>query len=239
MATNGRGQRVADSAQAPLVIVGDGEFAEIAYEYFTHDSDHAVAAFVVEDAFHQRDELFGLPVIRMSELESRYPAGGFAAFVAITNTQLNRVRARLFREMKGRGYALASYVSSRAFVWHNVSIGENSFIFEDNVLQYHVQVGDNCVLWSGNHVGHRSNIGDHCFITSHAVISGYCNIGPSCFIGVNSSFADRITVAPDCIIGMGSVVVRDTEPGRVYVGNPAKPLEKSAYETFKVPAEAV
>ena len=31
-----------------IVIVGDGEFAEIACEYFTHDSPHEVVAFAVE-----------------------------------------------------------------------------------------------------------------------------------------------------------------------------------------------
>ena len=48
-------------------------------------------------------------------------------------------------------------------------IGENTFIFEANVVQPGVTVGDNVVLWSGNHIGHDSVIEDHCFIASHAV----------------------------------------------------------------------
>ena len=31
-----------------LIIVGDGEFGEIAYEYFTYDSEYEVEAFAVE-----------------------------------------------------------------------------------------------------------------------------------------------------------------------------------------------
>jgi uncharacterized UPF0146 family protein len=34
-----------------IVIVGAGEFAEIAYEYFTHDSEFEVVAFSVEKSF--------------------------------------------------------------------------------------------------------------------------------------------------------------------------------------------
>ena len=34
-----------------LVIVGAGEFGEIAYEYFTFDSEYEVVAFAVEKAF--------------------------------------------------------------------------------------------------------------------------------------------------------------------------------------------
>jgi acetyltransferase-like isoleucine patch superfamily enzyme len=60
------------------------------------------------------------------------------------------------------------------------------------------------------------------FVSSHAVISGYCVIGAGSFIGVNSTFNDHVKVAPDNIIGSGALVTRDTEPGRVYVGSPAK-----------------
>lgn len=224
--------------QRKLVIVGDGEFGEIAYEYFTHDSPYTVVGFAVERAFRTRDELFGLPVVDFESVASRFAPSDHSAFVAITNTHLNRVRTRMYQAAKAMGFPIATYVSSRAFVWHNVEIGENSFIFENNVLQYHVKVGTNCVLWSGNHVGHRTVIRDNVFMTSHAVISGYCDIGESCFIGVNSCVADNTTIARDTIVGMGSVVVKNlTEPGHVYVGNPAKPMEKSSYDTFKVPGD--
>lgn len=226
------------SGASKLVIVGDGEFAEIAYEYFTHDSDYDVVAFAVEEEFRQRDELFGLPVVAFEGLEQSHPTAEHAVFVAITNTQLNRVRTRLYLAAKDKGYRIATYVSSRAFVWHNVEIGENSFIFENNVLQYHVKVGANCVLWSGNHVGHRTVIHDNVFITSHAVISGYCEIGDSCFLGVNSTFGDHVSIPKDCIIGMGSSVVKDLkEPGLVYIGNPAKPMGKTSYDAFGVPPD--
>ena len=83
--------------QAPIVVVGDGEFAEIACEYFTHDSPYEVAAFAVERAFRRRDRLFDRPVVDFEDVEARFPPERFGAFVAVTFTQLNRVRARLFR----------------------------------------------------------------------------------------------------------------------------------------------
>jgi len=222
---------------APLVIVGAGEFAEIAYEYFTHDSNFSVVGFAVEREYLAATSVFGLPVVPFEELEAHFPPDTHTAFVAITNTHLNRVRARLYRATKAKGYRLATYVSSRAFVWHNAVIGENSFIFENNVIQYHVRIGNDCVLWSGNHIGHRTVIHDHVFITSHAVISGYCDIGESCFIGVNASIGDNASIGKDCTVGMGAVIVRLAEAGKVYVGNPAKPMEKSSYDAWKVPED--
>ena len=217
-----------------IVIVGAGEQAELAYEYFTHDSPHDVVAFAVEAKFIDRPELFGLPVVPFEEMVERYAPEEHRAFVAISSTQLNRVRMRLYREVKERGYVCESYVSSHAFVWRDVEIGENTFVFENNVLQYGVRVGDNVILWSGNHVGHQTVIEDHCFISSHVVISGFCKIGSASFLGVNSSFADNLTVAPDCVIGAGAVVVKDTSPRKVYVGNPAKALDRDSFDTFGV-----
>ena len=154
-----------------LIIVGDSAFAEIAYEYFTHDSDYEVVAFSVERDYLNRESLFGLPVVPFETLEETYAPADHSVYAANVYTQLNRLRTRLCRQAKAKGYQLASYVSSRAFVWPNVEIGEHCFIFEDNTVQPFVKLGDNVVLWSGNHIGHHSMIEDNCFISSHVVVS--------------------------------------------------------------------
>jgi len=221
-----------------LIIVGGGETAEIAYEYFTYDSPFEVVAFTVDSQYRKQEELFGLPIVPFETVETRYDPKKFYAYAAASSTHLNRVRTRLYQVTKQKGYSLASYVSSEAFVWHNVEIGENCFIFENNVLQYHVKIGNNVMLWSGNHVGHRTVIHDNVFLSSHCVISGFCEIGEYCFLGVNSCFNDGVKVARDCVIGSGAVVIRDTDAQKVYVGNPAKPLDKNSFDTFKVPENA-
>jgi hypothetical protein len=103
-----------------LVIFGDGLFAEIACQYFTHDSPYEVVAFSVEGEHQQHSELQGLPVVPFEELEQRFAPEDHNFHAAVTYSQLNRLRARISGEAKERGYALASYVSSRAFVWRNV-----------------------------------------------------------------------------------------------------------------------
>lgn len=215
----------------PLVLIGAGEMAQIACEYFQHDSDYDVAAFSVERAYLNQATLADRPVVAYEDLEATYPPSAYDAFVAIPASGLNRLRARFYQDAKQRGYRMASYISSRAFVWRNAEVGENSFIFENNVIQPFVRIGNNCILWSGNHVGHRTVVRDHVFVASHAVISGYCDIGESSFIGVNTTFNDHVKVAKDNIIGSGALVHRDTEPGRVYVGSPARAVpDRSSFD---------
>ncbi len=192
-----------------LVIVGDSAFAEVAYEYFNHDSPYTVVAFAVEREFLTRDSLFGLPVVALDELAQRFPAATHDFYAALVYTQMNRLRTRLYLKLKDMGYAAASYISSRAFIWPNAVLGEHCFIFEDNTVQPFVQIGDNVVLWSGNHIGHHSVIKENCFISSHVVVSGFCTVGANCFIGVNATFGNNLEVGDDCLVGAGALVARD------------------------------
>ncbi|WP_411960591.1 acetyltransferase [Pseudomonas mandelii] len=218
-----------------LVIVGAGELAMIAYEYFTYDSAYEVYGFAVERDYIESATLYELPIVPLEDVQQQFPPSEFEVFVAIPASQLNRLRTRLYQSVKEKGYICATYISSRAFVWRNAKIGENCFIFENNTVQPFVEIGNNVILWSGNHIGHRSVIEDNCFISSHVVISGYCRIGESCFLGVNSTLNDHVTVARDCIVASGSLVSKDLkEPERIYYGSPAKELPKKSSLSVKL-----
>ena len=219
-----------------LVIAGDSAFAEIAREYFDADSEYEVVGFTVEQAFLKRNQLHGLPVVPFESLEKHFEPGDHAFYAAVTYTQLNRLRARLAAEAKARGYALASYVSSRAFVWRNVRLGEHCFIFEDNTVQPFVHIGDNVVLWSGNHIGHHSMIEDHCFVSSHVVVSGFCKVGSSSFIGVNATLANNVTLGRDNWVGPNTAVMKDTADGALFRTEQPEPARVSATRFFRVAA---
>lgn len=218
----------------PLLIVGSGEIAALAYEYFLHDSDYTPVGFVVERPYLTGDAFLGLPLIDLNEASNRFPPGEVEAFVAVGDAQLNRVRARLYGLMKAEGYGMASYVSSRCFRWHNVEVGENCFILEQNTLQPFVTIGNNVTLWSGNHIGHSSVIHDNVFITSHVVISGFCKVEKSSYVGVNSSLAHHVTIAADNFIAMATVIAASTEPNGVYQGNPAERRKVAATRFCRV-----
>ncbi|HEV2945067.1 MAG TPA: acetyltransferase [Solirubrobacteraceae bacterium] len=199
-----------------VVIFGTGDYGRIAHRYLQADSPHEVVAFTVHRAYVEHETLNGLPTIPFEDLPGAHPPGSVALLVAAGFSKVNQVRSQIFAECKGLGYECISYQSSDAMIWDDVPIGENSFIFEANVVQPGVTIGENVVLWSGNHIGHDSTIGDHCFIASHAVISGNCHIGDHCFVGVNATFRDGVTVAPRCVIGAGALIMKNTEEGGVY-----------------------
>jgi len=217
-----------------IIIFGDSAFAEIAYEYFTHDSPYEVAAFTVTKEYLKKEKIFGIPVVAFENIEHEYPPEEYEMHIALVYNLLNRVRIRFYNVAKQKGYKLANYISSRAFVWRNVEMGDNCFIFEDNTIQPFVKIGSNNVFWSGNHIGHHSSIGSHNFISSHVVVSGFCNIGDANFMGVNSTMGNNLNIGNDCLIGSAVHIVKNIPDGLLIKGSPNIPEEVSTYLKFNI-----
>ena len=217
-----------------LVIVGCGETGKIACEYFTLDSEYEVVGFAVDREFISCENISGRPVVPIEELEIKFPATEYWAFAAASSTNINRVRSGLYTNLKNKNFRLASYISSKAFIWPNSQIGENCFIFEGNTIQPFVTIGNNVILWSGNHIGHSSTILDHCFLSSHVVISGFCNVGEYSFLGVNSTVINNICIGKDCFIGAGALIQNDVPPGSVLQESRTRISKVNSQRLFKI-----
>jgi sugar O-acyltransferase (sialic acid O-acetyltransferase NeuD family) len=201
---------------AQVVVFGTGQWAELAHFYLTHDSPHEVVAFTVDREYLTAETFAGLPVVPYDEVERHYPPGRFSMFIPMSFKKMNHIRAQKYDDAVAKGYALVSYVSSKATTFPGFVCGANCFILEDNTIQPFVTIGNDVVMWSGNHIGHHSTIKDHVTITSHVVISGCCTIESFCFFGVNATIRDETHVARDTLVGMGSVIARDTKEFELY-----------------------
>ena len=200
---------------AKVVIFGNSEIAEIAYFYLQHDSDHEIAGFTVDTVYLKEDSFHTLPVVPYETLEKYYSPIEYKLFIPISYKKVNKLRAEHYYNAKKRGYSFISYISSKA-TYYGTPVGENCFIFENNVIQPFTSIGNNCILWSGNHIGHHSVIKDHCFLASHVVVSGAVTVGEYTFIDVNSTIRDNVTIGKANVIGAGSVILNNTENQAVY-----------------------
>ena len=95
-----------------LILFGTSAFGQIAYEYFTHDSEYEVVAFTVDKEFIEADEMFGLPVIAFEEIEKHYSPAEFEMNIALVYNNLNRVRKQKYYEAKKKGFKLANYLTT-------------------------------------------------------------------------------------------------------------------------------
>lgn len=205
-----------------VIIFGTQDFASLAHFYLKEDSDHTVVAFSLTREYITETSFEGLPVVPFEEVDATYDPAEYAFFAPMSHRRMNKLRQSMYAQIKAKGYSLISYVSSKATVFSNVTIGENCFILEDNTIQPFVKIGDNVVLWSGNHIGHHSVIKDHVLFTSQVVLSGHCVVEPYSFFGVNAAIRDGVTIGEGSLIAMSASVTRDTEPWGIYRGVPAK-----------------
>ncbi|MBI5590637.1 MAG: acetyltransferase [Deltaproteobacteria bacterium] len=200
-----------------VVLFGAGKIAEVAYFHLTNDSPYNVVAFTVDDAYIEKKEMFGLPLVTFETVQNEYPPDDFKMFVAVGYQDINKFRAQKYTESKAKGYELISYISSRAANFGKVEIGDNCFILENVAIQPCSTIGSNVFIWSGNHIGHHATIGNHCYISGQVVISGSSTIGPYCFIGVNATIGHEITVGAESFIGAGAQITKSVEPRSVYI----------------------
>ncbi len=113
-----------------------------------------------------------------------------------------------------------------------VKIGDNVEIGSFTVIERGILtdtcIGSNVKIVDLVHIGHNSVIGERTQIVTGAVLAGGVIIGKNCFIGINASIKQRIKIGDNVFIGMGAVVVKDVSPGTTVIGNPARPLTRSA-----------
>lgn len=206
----------------PVVIFGTGEIAEVADYYFRDDGGREIAAFTVDGDHLRETTICGKPVIAFETIADACPPDRHDCFVAIGYSRINALRQAKCEAAAAKGYALASYVSTRAFVATNVVIGRNAFILENNVVQPFVKIGDGVTLWSGNHIGHHVRIGDYAFISSHVVLSGGVEVGSRSFLGVNTTVNDHISIGARCVIGSSSLIAKSLADESVVSAEPSR-----------------
>lgn len=205
-----------------VIVFGTEHLSSLAWYCLTHDSEHEVAGFTVDAAYQTCRELHGCPVVPFESVERQFPPEAFAMLVPLGYRNVNGLRAERYRQGKAKGYRFISYVSSRASVWPDLSIGENCMIYDQAAIQPFAEIGDNVVMRSGSLVSHHARVEDHCFVAAHAVIGGGASIGACSVLGLNSAVRDGIRVAARCIVAAGAAVLRDTEPDGIYIGSPAR-----------------
>ena len=216
--------------KSSLIIVGTGLFPEVARCYFEEYSDYEVTAFSCHQEYKKEDTIYGLPLIAIEQLSSHYKPSEITLFVAIGYKHMNKMRQKVYEELKAAGYSFATFIHPNVKIWDNSVVGENVFVFEDNTVQPFTHIGNNTIIWSGNHIGHHSHIGDHCFISSQVVISGSCQLGNNLFVGVNAAFHDGLQIADETLVGAGVVITKDTKSKEVFVSTRTKPFSKNSEE---------
>jgi bifunctional UDP-N-acetylglucosamine pyrophosphorylase/glucosamine-1-phosphate N-acetyltransferase len=123
-----------------------------------------------------------------------------------------------------------AHIRGGSIVADHVHIG-NFVELKKTTMHAHAKAGHLAYLGDGI-IGERSNIGaGTIFCNYDGKNKNATTIGADAFIGSNSSLVAPITIGDGALTGAGTVAIRDIAPGERVVGNPGRPLPRTAHET--------
>jgi sugar O-acyltransferase (sialic acid O-acetyltransferase NeuD family) len=216
-----------------VILFGIREIAEIAHYYLSIDSDYEVVAFTVHEAYKEKEEFKGLPVISFESIKDKFPPDEYRLFAPMYCREMNKLREKVYKEGKRKGYSFISYISSKAII-ENCTIGENCMIGAYNVMHPFCSIGNNVISFGGNLIGHHAVIKDHVFIVGNVTVGGHSIIESRCFLGISATIKPGSHLSKGTLLGMSSsLIAEETEDWGIYAGNPARKRgNKPSYEVL-------
>lgn len=197
-----------------IIIYGISDFAKLLTTYL--QEVYEIECYTVEKKYITTDVFLGKPVVPFENIEEKFSPNMYSFFVAVGYSQINKVRERIFLEIKEKHYSLVSYIHPTSIISKDVNIKDNTFIFENVVIQPFSKVEENIVIWSNATICHDCIIEKNCFIGSNACVNGFVKIGKNTFIGANSTIRNNITIGKYNIIGAGCTILGNTCSNSVY-----------------------
>ena len=194
------------------VLIGAGGFAR---EIKAHMGNHSMKCFVDDKYWKENNEnIFPLSLFDYSK---------YQVLVAIGDPKgRNDLIQRLPKETK----YFTFIHDSVQILGNDFTIGEGSIICAGCIITTNVSIGKHAHLNLQTTIGHDCRIGDF-FTTAPGVkISGNCKINDCVYIGTNASIKEKISIHSLSTIGMNAGVVKNIYESGVYLGTPAKLINK-------------
>ncbi|MCO6499929.1 MAG: acetyltransferase [Vicingus serpentipes] len=204
-----------------LIIFGAGKIAEAVSYYFERDSEYIIAAYIVDDTYATAATFLNKPLIKLSDVEQKYPPSEYTVFVATGYQGINQLRTSKYQHFKQLGYSIANYVSP--YVKGNFTIGENSIVMDNAVIQPCVEFGNNVFVWGGSMVGHHAIIQDNCWLTGGCQIGGIVNLGAGTFVGLGAVIGNEVQIGEKCMIGASTLTTKSLKDKTVLLVPPTEP----------------
>ncbi len=202
-----------------LVIIGAGNvggFLALNQNLFTEQFN--IIGFLDDDAAKLGKEFYGLKVL--GNTEHLFTLDKKTA-VAI-GIGFPKAKEKVFEKIKDNGNDFPSFISSRAWVSNNVTIGKGVILYPGVSINYQTVVNDFVVMNMNCAVGHDCNIGRFSALAPGVNLGGFTKIEEAVDMGIGSATKQNIVVGERAVIGGQTMLIKNVEPGTKVVGVPGK-----------------
>lgn len=213
----------------PLLIFGNGALASVTYDLIKRSNNFNLFGFVVDKAYQYSNTFLGCPNFSFENVNSSLNPCDYLMLLPIGPHEKNKIREKRYLEAATMGFNISSFVSSTAVIRVDSDFHSNCNIHDGTIIQPFSRIGRNVFIRSGVNISHHCEIGDHVFISNGVTLGGNVSVGDHAFLGLGAVVKDGVSIGKSCTIGAGSVIVRDTDEGGTYFGNPARKIQSREY----------
>jgi len=126
------------------------------------------------------------------------------------------------RDLNGKAVRLLHI--GKVLIENDVEIGALTTVCRGTLSNTILRNG--CKIDDHVHIAHNVDVGEDAFVIACAEVSGGVKIGHRAWIAPNASILNQVTIGSDAIVGLGAVVLKSVPSNCVFVGNPAKQIDK-------------
>ncbi|SFB99731.1 sugar O-acyltransferase, sialic acid O-acetyltransferase NeuD family [Flexibacter flexilis DSM 6793] len=212
-------------AQKKVAIVGAGDLGQLMAHHLLHDK--AASEVIFYDDYATAGQIKGLGLVQgaVSQAVEDYQSGVFDEMFLAIGYKHFAARQAMFEQLCEQ-IKFGVFVHSSSYVDEPRLLGAGTFILPGCTMDRGASTGQNVFFNVGCRVAHDTHVGKHSFFGPGVTLAGFVRIGQRCFVGVGTVVIDNITFADDIQTGGGAVVTKPLTESGLYVGVPAKKLNK-------------
>lgn len=191
-----------------LIIVGGGGFGLELYTYIEQDiltgalPSHYTLG-VIDDS-ETCEILTRMPGAHyLGRVKDYEPSSGDQALISIGSIA---ARKKVYKIMRERGVALATYIHPSAWVAPNAKLGEGVIVCPNAVISACADVENNVAINVFCGVGHGAHVGMHTMMGPYSVINGDTSLGEGCFLGSRASLFPGVSLGRGCSVDAHTAV---------------------------------
>lgn len=207
-----------------LALVGVGGHGDAICPYIDTTKYELIGYFDDKNITTHND----LPVIGCTTEVVGYLDSGKidSVFIAIGD---NKARKKIFDLIAKNHYdKLINIIAPTATILNPELVkGKGIFIGHQAFIGALVEVGDNVILNTKCIVEHNSSVKPHCNVAPAAVVLGSVCLHDGAYVGASSTIKQLLHINDWATIGAGAVVVKNINDNGIYVGVPAKKIQRN------------
>ena len=147
----------------PLLLIGGGGHCRSCIDVIEAEGKFKIFG-IIKQIGGNSEPVLGYQILGDDNDLSELVKGCSTALITVGQIKNADLRARLFQQLQGIGFELATIISPRAYVSKNATLGAGTIVMRA-LINTGAKIGNNCILNTKSLVEHDAIVEDHCHIS--------------------------------------------------------------------------